>query len=726
MRLTLRTLLAYLDDILAPSQAKEIGEKINESSYAAATVERIKDVLRRRRNTAPDVIGPNATPDPNLVAEYLDNTLNQDEVEEVERLCLESDVHLAEVAACHQVLTLVLGEPVDIPAETRERMYALGAVGETETAAAEGSAAAAPRPAPARNAETTAGSPAGRETSDEAIPDYLRRRSTGRRILPVLALLLIAAAWLATIVTDQTLLELLPVRFGQQEAVTAVDGDASELADGVDVAQAVGETPAEDEGPPVQPAEPGSQARSSVADGPQPKPIPVASIDPPPPADMPDPDESPVTPVPEPAVEMRPEEQAPAEQPQIAKVTPTEPVPPPEPAVEEPEPVVPAAPAHPMARLVYVDQQGILLKYDPAREGWMASPDESVIHANDRIAAPEPFNSRLLVESGEAEVTVYGGTVAVWKRPSTPGWAHLTLDRGRIGLRVHNLPDAPGEPEFGVRAGGTDYTLRILEPGTLVGLEVTRRQPSGRPVAWTPEPVDGGLFVISGAVRVTDAAGNETTVRPELGWWPWPGSLPVTEPQPLRAIPEWLTDASESATERRLGMLFEREFILEQPVAQFLPTVVKDPRPYIAELAVKALAVTDGYRALIRALQSDHEESRLAAIVALREWLPQDPRNGELLVAELNRTFRNADVTAVEQLLWGYSAEDARDPAISRQLVAWLSHDDIAIRELAFYQIYRLTGRRYDYRAFAPPVQRQAAAARWEEHLRREGALIGD
>ena len=41
MRLTLRTLLAYLDDILEPTQAREIGEKLNESSFASSLVSRI-------------------------------------------------------------------------------------------------------------------------------------------------------------------------------------------------------------------------------------------------------------------------------------------------------------------------------------------------------------------------------------------------------------------------------------------------------------------------------------------------------------------------------------------------------------------------------------------------------------------------------------------------------------------------------------------------------------
>src|SRR5205814_4001393 len=116
---------AYLDDTLEPHEIKEIGLKVAESDAAQELVARIKQVTRRRRLTTPPPGGPNAKFDANTIAEYLDNELSSELVSELEKTCLESDVHLAEVASCHQILTLVLGEPALVPPTARERMYGL-------------------------------------------------------------------------------------------------------------------------------------------------------------------------------------------------------------------------------------------------------------------------------------------------------------------------------------------------------------------------------------------------------------------------------------------------------------------------------------------------------------------------------------------------------------------------------------------------------------------------
>src|SRR5271169_3822821 len=115
MRLTLRTLLAYLDDTLEPAQAKAIGQKVAESDAAQELIARIKEVTRRRRLTTPTASGPGTKVDPNSIAEYLDNELSADQLAEIEQLALDSDVHLAEIASCHQILTVVLGEPAVVP-----------------------------------------------------------------------------------------------------------------------------------------------------------------------------------------------------------------------------------------------------------------------------------------------------------------------------------------------------------------------------------------------------------------------------------------------------------------------------------------------------------------------------------------------------------------------------------------------------------------------------------
>lgn len=125
MRLTLRTLLAYLDNTLDEQDAEILRRKLAESGFATQLVQRIRAMLANQSLLAPspEAVGP--VEEANVISEYLDSTLPAEQVAEIERACLESDPHLAEAAACHQILTMVLGQPAEVSPELRSRIYEL-------------------------------------------------------------------------------------------------------------------------------------------------------------------------------------------------------------------------------------------------------------------------------------------------------------------------------------------------------------------------------------------------------------------------------------------------------------------------------------------------------------------------------------------------------------------------------------------------------------------------
>ena len=216
MRLTLRTLLAYMDDILDPGDHEALGKKIEASDFSTELIHRSRDTVRRLRLGAPkvsasdgdDVLDSDMS-DANSVAEYLDNTLSPESVAEFERMCLEQgnvgDMHLAEVTSCHHVLTMVLGEPAEIDAELRQRMYmlpdrvAMGQKIRIEPSHTPSQQPASP-PAPVSAPPLTV--PA--DSNETELPDYLRaavlskRRTKRAAVLAALLAVAGIAGWLAS------------------------------------------------------------------------------------------------------------------------------------------------------------------------------------------------------------------------------------------------------------------------------------------------------------------------------------------------------------------------------------------------------------------------------------------------------------------------------------------------------------------------------------------------
>ncbi len=722
MRLTLRTILAYIDDVLEPAQAREIGEKIAEGKEASALVSRIQDVLRRRRIGAPELTGPGSGPDPNIVSDYLENLLSPNEVVELERLCQKSDIHLAEVAGCHKILTLVLGQPIDVSDEIRERMYALG------NTSVSGSEAA---PLPPSQAMSEGVSVADADFMETGLPAYLTRRSYAKSYGAAALILVVTLGWILLVVNDHRLWDR------PEAALARLNSEETTIEEALPAGDTAAPADGNVNSNPVPTAVPTAVPAAAPIPVPGTVPATVAKSDESPSASV-----SPETPKPvettPPVAEEKPAMPvavAPVSPPVVAPVPgatpgtqplPNAPVPmPPGTVVVPVEPLV--QPVPPELVMTYLAGDELILQPHVADPGWAVSGRELPVENNATLASPSPFRNSYRI-GDSLTLTMYGKT-RIQRLSRTPDVDFgLLLDCGQITLFRSYESTAPVTVR--VRVLGRDWTLALLEPGTRVGIELDPLLPNGPPGDMAEVTIEGGVVVAEGKVSVRTPGGPVVEYGPRHGYARWPstgtGQL-VTKVDPT--VPDWATAEGPFVTPaaRQFGRLFHKEFNPAQSVETSIVPLLKDRRAGLSELAAKTLALIGDWKDLVPALKNDHQETRLAAIYALRNELAKNPGSAGAIREELGRNFPTEKVEPLIRLLWGFNAEDARRPGPSLQLVEWLKDDEIAIRELAFHYISKLTARTHDYLPMAPATERKATVYRWEEYLKRNGgALISD
>lgn len=791
MRLTLRTLLAYLDDILPPSETKEIGEKIAASPVASQLVDRVREVMRRRRLTAPETDGSGGGIEANLISEYLDNSLPADRVADVERICLESDVNLAEVAACHQILTLVLGEPVDISSRLRERMYALGPqgtplevpeppapskrIGDTNAREQLAAIRAAQQP---KSVVTPA-----KKSLESRLPDYLKRKPLWKRLLPWAAVALVAAVWLGLLYGDPSLFGRRDKGDAEQDRVIAAEAKKKPGAD----PKAVSAT----EIAPERETDT-TEVATEVSNLP---------VDPEPPTDDVPlvVDDTPVMDRPEPAAgNVAASAQSGADNAVASTAgTPT--------GVESKGPEPAGTPARPTENAPPVQTgpptvdivltSGPVLAFDTRTDQWMVLPKDKDPRAGDAIAVPYPFEAEFSIGKLPLHVTALAGTRFQPFGATEAAPVGFDLTQGRFLLKSDsNTITDPSDMMFALRLGQGLWRIEPLTVDTTFGIEAQPLQPTGEGQDLSQRTPQGVVYVREGAVRIADAsgrvevasAGNRLVLNPlastgngipevavensetaELesvepasdenaenidDLLSEPLTAATAQPEPTDAtaaegseavegtvaetptatnalfgLPDWLTPREPTSSFRQAATAFEEEFVYGAPAVQSFLPAVNSSLYYVAESAVKGLALTGDVHSLVKALQTtDHEEARLAAIDGLRNWLGRNPSQVEELQAKLQLTFaREGMADAIEELLWGYDAEDAQDETTSRRLVAWLDHPEPIIRQMAFYHIKRLAGgRTMYYRPNTSARDRASSIRRWSDFIDRNGGLV--
>jgi hypothetical protein len=632
MRLTLRTLLAWLDDTLKPTQVREIGHQVAESSFAQELAERIHRVTRQRRLTVPSSSGPDAT-DPNLVASYLDNELDPEAVAEYEKKCLTSDVNLAEAASVHQILSL-LGQKVKVPAEAKLRMHQL----------VKGREATRARPA------ATKAAPA-REPVTRPIPEWVVPEAPKA---PLVQRVGVVAGCLALI----TLASLSAWRSLSGPTLDYTPGPGPLLAaTGADHA-----APAQAN----ERAEPEKGAMATASEKDQ------AHV-----ADTATPDGSGPIAATVPAAATGETNPAPA------------PTPPGEPAATKSamaadtsstRDIRPASTALTKGAAGAVElPEGVVLRFNSDQKVWERLTSASSLARGDRILCLAPFQAKLelnktkLVLEGDTEIRVAAQAAA---QPPA-----LELVHGRVRVQQ------PGSTTLELLIVSRKLSVAAADDSTLA----LERNPL-RDYA-VPNVAPPPLFVYCTHGEISVTVGKEHQSLKPSDAIALDATSPIQRSK--QDAPAWASDAELPAHELQIRDQFMRVFKDGRPVATDAVAATDDSSPDIKRLAIQALKSLAEISYLVPVLNANDAFARRRAIRELRAYRALGPIEGGRVRDQLLEVFGADNAPIVEKLLVGFGADEASSPRLFKLLVETLSPEQsaVGVRELALENLKRLTGR---------------------------------
>lgn len=655
LRLTLRTLLAYLDDSLEAAQARDMGARIKESDAARKLVHRLTSAVRKRRLVAPDIQPKLATLDANDSAEYLDNVLDSEKISDLEKSCMDDDVHLAEVSSVHQILTLVLGEPLAIPPQSYKRMYAIGgtAEGGHPKIAMVGPERVLPEPAP----EVTA------RGSLAALP--------GVQLIAVVVVLVFALS----IVIWQTLIP--PPGVGGSKLARNPVAQDEETQPNTESDSANNTKTAETTAELATKSEPTTDAKPATATQlePAPKePATTATSTPP----VKDKTATPATKTP-----------APAEK--STTPDPTKPNPPAN------TPAKPAPTIVPMDTLKYLSTESVLLVENEGK--WTRVEPEHILRAGEKILQLEGYRSELETANGLTLELVGQCRLSV-ERDGT-----LRLEEGKIILRAANPTSLQVPMETG------NIFLNFTVANFRAGLSVHRLQPvtSDQPevrgaIQWRLVVVRGEVECIQKERKLLINGGHELVIDPAQG----------LQDNLLDESPEWLTSRGAEGTEARALETLAAALPVGKDPSLALREKATDRSRDVRRLAAWGLAATRQFAILAEMMDSSRSPAdfRQNAIRALRSVLSHDDAARAAFLDNVG--IEAPDAKLAFELLLGYSEKAAAKTALYGQLIEYLDDDSLRVRELAIFNLKELTGTDRAYSADAPRRKTQVDAwKRW-------------
>jgi hypothetical protein len=763
MRLTLRTLLAYLDrshlrTMLSSEEAhslEALGEKIAANEFASSLVERIHSSVGRQRLGAPKLDGRGMGLDPNTVAEFLDNSLAQQRMQEFEKVCLESDVHLAEVAACHQILSLVLAERPEIPPGLRERMREMpqrqlpvpptsptpSPVEQPAPVAATPLATTAP---PTSHAESVPQRPLIDRSA--RVPEYLRRsrRTAWKPLLATvsLLLLLLVAGLLAMGNLDEShplLGSLLADRSAPNDidvpprtvpepsrpepaptrsnGVEAENGRTTELAR--EALPAADASPrevvdADEEDRELAGGEEREPTAEALAVGREHERVPPPRT------------EADVTVTPEdelPAVDELPPSDFTLDPLAGLAQALTSPPPPPTPspdpsarAVEESDdggemPAEVNGTAREVGRMIPAERDPILARWDTERQSWFRLPGRSVLSSGDRLLVLPSFRPQVALSSG-IHIMLVGPAKVDLGLPDTAGVPRVGLDEGRALLDTAGIAGS----QLHLRLATAEGTLTFESADSAVALEV---RPLGAPGddPGDRDPIFGcEIYTTTGDLTWRSRDGSTTPLKSGQILW-----LVMNEPPVVHdaiSPPRWL----EARDQREIDLRASRELAqlidTQRPISLALFEQVGHRQTEVGALAIESLALLTEFDPLVQMLRNERHQSYWRTYIgALESAIRRGPETAEAVRAALAKQ-QPEEAGTLYRLLYGYHERQLAEGG-AQELVALLESPSMEVRVLAIENLRRITNRTWMYRPEREPIQQRKPLQDWRNALNR-------
>jgi HEAT repeat protein len=155
------------------------------------------------------------------------------------------------------------------------------------------------------------------------------------------------------------------------------------------------------------------------------------------------------------------------------------------------------------------------------------------------------------------------------------------------------------------------------------------------------------------------------------------------------------------------------------PVESIFKDYLNKPDINSRVLAVYSLGAIDDSSALLEVLGNERQFApvRIASINALRNWISRDAKNDGRLFEAIERRYSSITAEVVLHLLHGFSPIQLEQPAAYANLIGYLNHSALPVRELAYRQLLLLVpeGRAIPYDPAGGRILRDRAVEEWKK-----------